>query len=77
MSLAGMSVSKQGQHIIPSMYLRGFCDEHGMVYTHYKNDLQKLPTCARPEKTARENNFYRLSKPYNSDEIENKLLAKI
>jgi hypothetical protein len=40
---------KKKQHFVPRMYLDGFCDEGGMVWTYPKNNPSN-PYPQKPEK---------------------------
>ena len=48
---------KKRHHFIPRMYLKGFCDQQGMIWTYHKNDLGKVHK-QKPENTAVVKNFY-------------------
>lgn len=49
---------KKRHHTVPRLYLEGFCDEDGMVWTYLKDNLAKTPYSQKPENVAIENFFY-------------------
>jgi len=51
---------KKKHHFIPRLYLEGFCDQQGMVWTYHKKDADKKSHCQKPENTAFINYFYAL-----------------
>lgn len=50
---------KKKQHYVPHMYLNGFCDRHGMVWTYPKNHPNN-PYPQKLENVAIEKFFYSL-----------------
>jgi len=51
-------INKKRHHFIPKFYLKGFCDQRGMIWAYHKKEPNIIPHCQKPENTAFVKRFY-------------------